>query len=394
MRATLPFFSWYLATISTPALAATAGTFADGGNTLVSAMMVSACLFFFHFTASELGWTRRCFWVMTRKFTSSTKPNQTLRKSTDMLLGALSGKSSRWLYLTLCSFYYRDIQTHQATAMDVRTNVFCSSGMHLPNGSYVTFGGNGAVGPGGNLGSQLNPGGYSASWDSTIQDFDGTKAIRVLNPCTNSDTFSATECQWFDDPTVLSMQKSRWYSAAEPTGEGNIVIIGGFVNGGYVNRNYPNVDPELEGGAAEPTYEYYPSTNATPQVFNFLVQTSGLNAYAHTFLMPSGKLLVQANTSTGMFLNNDLNPSINLLSQCCGTTQITSRQPFQICRVGLFASTLPLAQRPCYPSPRQIIILLQCYSAEDQTCPITPEETIRIHLSIHGSTLLPRIASV
>ncbi len=63
------------------------------------------------------------------------------------------------------------------------------------------------------------------------------------------------------------MQKSRWYSAAEPTGEGNIVIIGGFVNGGYVNRNYPNVDPEYEGGAAEPTYEYYPPTGATPQVF-------------------------------------------------------------------------------------------------------------------------------
>ena len=160
------------------------------------------------------------------------------------------------------------------------------------------------MGPGGNLGSQLNPGGYSASWDSTIQDFDGTKAIRVLNPCTNADTFSSTACQWFDDPTVLSMQKSRWYSAAEPTGEGNIVIIGGFVNGGYVNRNYPNVDPEYEGGAAEPTYEYYPPTGATPQVFNFLVQTSGLNAYAHTFLMPAGKLLVQANTSTGMFLKN------------------------------------------------------------------------------------------
>jgi hypothetical protein len=194
----------------------------------------------------------------------------------------------------------RDIATHQATAMDVRTNVFCSSGMHLPNGSYVTFGGNGAVGPGGSLGSQLNPGGYSASWDATIQDFDGTRAIRVLNPCKNSDTFSAAQCQWFDDPTLLSMKKSRWYSAAEPTGDGNVVIIGGFVNGGYVNRNFPNVDPEFEGGAADCTYEYYPPTSATPQTFKFLVNTSGLNAYAHTYLMPSGRMLVQANTSTGM----------------------------------------------------------------------------------------------
>lgn len=197
--------------------------------------------------------------------------------------------------------YYRDIQTHQATAMDVRTNVFCSSGMHLPNGSYVTFGGNGAVGPQGNLGSQLNPGGYSAAWDQTFQDFDGTRAIRVLNPCKNSDTFSSAQCQWFDEPTVLSMQHSRWYSAAEATGDGNVVIIGGFVNGGYINRNYPNKDPEFQGGAADSTYEYYPPTADAPKTFNFLIKTSGLNAYAHTMLMPSGKMLVQANVSTGKF---------------------------------------------------------------------------------------------
>jgi hypothetical protein len=43
----------------------------------------------------------------------------------------------------------RDINTHQTTVMDVATNVFCASGMHLPNGSFVTFGGNGAIGPGG-----------------------------------------------------------------------------------------------------------------------------------------------------------------------------------------------------------------------------------------------------
>ena len=183
--------------------------------------------------------------------------------------------------------------------MDVRTNAFCSSGMHLPNGSYVTFGGNGAVGPYGSLGSQLNPGGYSGAWDSTIQDFDGSRSIRVLIPCRNSDNFGSSSCQWYDDPSVLSMQKRRWYSAAEATGDGTVVIIGGFVNGGYVNRNYPNIDPVYEGGGAEPTYEYYPPTGAPPQNFSFLIETSGLNAYAHTFLMPSGKMFVQANLSTG-----------------------------------------------------------------------------------------------
>ena len=182
--------------------------------------------------------------------------------------------------------------------MEVMTNTFCSSGYHLPNGSYATFGGNGAVGPGGSLGSQLEPGGYTAAWDSTYQDFDGRQAIRILNPCRDSDNFNSPQCQWYDDPTVLSMQATRWYSTAEALGNGTIALLGGFVNGGYINRNYPNVDPQFEGGAAENTFEFYPSLGPT-QPFNFLIQTSGLNAYAHAYLMASGHMFVQANVSSG-----------------------------------------------------------------------------------------------
>ncbi|EEB99717.1 hypothetical protein MPER_00542, partial [Moniliophthora perniciosa FA553] len=169
--------------------------------------------------------------------------------------------------------------------------------MHLPNGSYVTFGGNGAIGPGGNIGSSRNPDGASGAWDAVFQDFDGARSIRVLNPCTSKDNFDSPQCQWFDDPEVLSMQKKRWYSAAEPLADGSVVLIGGFVNGGYVNRNYPNVDPATSG-AAEPTYEFYPADGREAQFMNFMVKTSGLNAYAHTFLMPSGKMFVQANISS------------------------------------------------------------------------------------------------
>ncbi|KZT21915.1 copper radical oxidase [Neolentinus lepideus HHB14362 ss-1] len=190
-----------------------------------------------------------------------------------------------------------DINSHTATVMDLVTNAFCASGMHLPNGSYATFGGNGAIGPGGNIGSVRNSAG-SGAYDATYQDYDGTKSIRVINPCTSSDNFDSTQCQWFDNPAVLAMQKQRWYSAAEPMADGTVVLIGGFVNGGYINRNYPNTDPAYEGGAAEPTYEFYPSNGQTAQVMQFMIKTSGLNAYAHTFNMPSGKMLVQANYST------------------------------------------------------------------------------------------------
>ncbi|KIY50225.1 DUF1929-domain-containing protein [Fistulina hepatica ATCC 64428] len=191
-----------------------------------------------------------------------------------------------------------DFNTHDVETMAVRTNVFCASGMHLPNGSYVTFGGNGAVGKGGDVGNVLNTGGGSAYYDTTYEDYDGGKAIRILNPCTSANNMSSEACQWFDNPSLLSMSKRRWYSAAEPLANGTVAIIGGFVNGGYINRNTPNTDPEYEGGAAEPTYEFYPSNGQTPQVMNFMITTSGLNSYAHTFLMPSGKMFVQANVST------------------------------------------------------------------------------------------------
>ena len=56
----------------------------------------------------------------------------------------------------------RDLDTNQARPMDIITDAFCASGMHFPNGSYVTFGGNGAVGPGGTIGSVVGPTGTGA----------------------------------------------------------------------------------------------------------------------------------------------------------------------------------------------------------------------------------------
>jgi hypothetical protein len=182
--------------------------------------------------------------------------------------------------------------------MDVLTNAFCASGASLPNGSFVTFGGNGAIGPGGNIGSVTNGAG-SGAYDATYQDYDGGQSIRVLNPCTDSQNLNSSACQWFDNPAVLKMQKRRWYSTAESLPDGSVVLIGGMVNGGYINRNFPNIDPTFEGGAAEPTFEFYPSKGGTPANLQFVIETSGLNTYVHSFLLSSGKMFLQANLSTG-----------------------------------------------------------------------------------------------
>lgn len=180
--------------------------------------------------------------------------------------------------------------------MDFNSNAFCASGMHLPNGSFATFGGNGAIGPGGEIGSTKYPGGGAASYDATYQNYDGAKSIRILNPCSGAVNSWSSDCQWYDDASVLAMERKRWYSTAEPLADGSIVLIGGFVNGGYINRNYPSSGGD-QGGAAENSFEFYPSKGPA-QPMQFLEDTVGLNSYAHTFLMPSGKLFVQANYST------------------------------------------------------------------------------------------------
>lgn len=176
--------------------------------------------------------------------------------------------------------------------------------MHLPNGSFVTFGGNDGITIGGKVGSQKNPDG-TGHWDSIYQDFDGRKAIRILNPCSSSENLLSSKCTWYDEVEHLSMKRNRWYAAAEPLGDGTVVILGGFVSGGYINRwkpDRPNVDAVTQAGLAENSYEYFPAKAKDAEVVDFLVKTSGLNSYAHTFLMPSGMMLVQANHSTSVFL--------------------------------------------------------------------------------------------
>jgi hypothetical protein len=196
-------------------------------------------------------------------------------------IGNHSAYASKW-----------DLTTRTATAVDVQTDAFCASGMHLPNGSYAVFGGNTAVGPGG---VNSDPG-STITYDPLYQDYDGTRAIRIISPCKGG--FTSSQCSWYDSPNGLQMAVQRWYAAAEALPDGTVVIIGGFTNGGFINRFYPNVDPATEGGAAQPTFEFYPARPQAPQVMNFMVKTSGLNSYALTFLMPSGKMFLQANYSS------------------------------------------------------------------------------------------------
>lgn len=189
-----------------------------------------------------------------------------------------------------------DIASRTAQPIEVTTNPFCSSGMHMPNGSFITFGGNAAIGPGANPGDVGN-----GQYDTTYQDYAGQTGVRVMNPltCSGANATTSPDCQWFDNSTLSHLMVQRWYSTAESLGDGSVAIIGGFSSGGYINRNYPiENDPVYQGNASQPTYEFWPAKGDSPTLMQFLVDTGGLNAYPHAYLMASGKMLLQANVST------------------------------------------------------------------------------------------------
>ena len=258
------------------------GSFEDGGNTQVSAMM-----------ASGVGFPS----IQGTEFLSSQMFLG--NEETVYILDKVEGNAVKFGNYPAVGAVY-DIASRTATPIGVTSNPFCASGAHMPNGSYIAFGGNSAVGPGGDTGD-VNGG----SFDSTYGDEAGQTGVRVMNPLTCSGSSAATDaaCQWYDDYNVTHLISKRWYSTAEALGDGTVAVIGGFTSGGYINRNWPNDnDPVYQGGASSPTYEFWPSTGATPPVMQFLVDAGGLNSYPLTYLLASGNMVLQANVSTSGYI--------------------------------------------------------------------------------------------
>jgi hypothetical protein len=163
------------------------------------------------------------------------------------------------------------ISSAKQRTMDAVTNTFCAGGNVLGNGTWLNVGGNQAVTYGGlDADSQTGGGPYD--------DPDGGKSIRLLNPCDDS------TCDW---TTSLSMTTRRWYPTVETLEDGTMIILGGCLNGGYVN----------DAAQDNPTYEFFPSRGKTiPSPL--LQRTLPTNLYPLTWLLPSGKLFLQSNRET------------------------------------------------------------------------------------------------
>lgn len=266
------------------------------------------------------------------------------------------------------------LQDFSMRGVDMTTNPFCASGAVMGNGSWMVAGGNQGVGYGGastNVTTSAGP----------YQDADGRLAIRLLNPSAN-----AANLAWIDN--AAQMTSPRWYPGIEVMTDGSVLLIGGATGGGYINRNYPNTDPAFQGGpgssvtqlnqgGANPTWEFYPAKGNAPTINEFMRLTSGLNMYPHTFLMPSGKLFMQANYSTTLWnvYSNDestaYTPLDDMPNRECFIPQAFLASPLM--------TTSPLCSQRL-SEYIQLQLPLQCFHSHQTTTILLPFSFVEEHI--------------
>ncbi|KAF9046801.1 copper radical oxidase [Hymenopellis radicata] len=163
------------------------------------------------------------------------------------------------------------LESNTAKPLDIVTNSFCAGGNVMADGTWLNVGGNQAVTYGGEAAESQTGGG-------AYDDPDGRQSTIV--PCDDD------SCTWKVDG---DMTTQRWYPTVEGLEDGSLIILGGCTNGGYVN----------DAGQDNPTYEFFPS-KGDPQTSHILQTTLPTNLFPLTWLLPSGKILLQSNWDTAL----------------------------------------------------------------------------------------------
>jgi hypothetical protein len=166
-----------------------------------------------------------------------------------------------------------DLNTNQATPLEVYTNTFCAGGGLLGDGRWLNVGGNKGVGPN----ATTDDSAASQAGQNADQDADGRTAARLLIPGDNNN--------WTDDHTE-DLLSQRWYPSIETLEDGRAFILGGSTDGAFVNSIALN----------NPTYEFWPpAAGAVVQESPLLNNTLPANQYPITHLLPSGDILINVN---------------------------------------------------------------------------------------------------
>ncbi|KAI1640310.1 hypothetical protein F4809DRAFT_591116 [Biscogniauxia mediterranea] len=133
--------------------------------------------------------------------------------------------------------------------MHLKTDVFCSAGLVLPD----------------KAGRQLTIGGWS---------LDSTYGVRLYTP-DGSDGVKGTN-DWEENVNVLKLQRGRWYPSAMVMTNGSILVVGGEIG---------------SNDKAEPTLEILPQVG--PYLYmDWLARTDPNNLYPFLAVLPGGGIFV------------------------------------------------------------------------------------------------------
>ena len=133
----------------------------------------------------------------------------------------------------------------------VKTDVFCSAGLVLPD----------------KVGRQINIGGWSV---------ESTFGVRLYWPDGSPGKPSTND--WQENVKELSLQQGRWYPSAMVMANGSILVVGG---------------EEGSNGRAIPTLEVLPKPAGGTVVFaDYLNRTDPYNLYPFLTVLPSGGIFI------------------------------------------------------------------------------------------------------
>jgi len=165
-----------------------------------------------------------------------------------------------------------DPVTNKFVPLAYKTNAFCSGGIFLADGSFVSLGGNGPL-----------------DWlDPTVTD--GFDAIRYLK---RSSTDASLNGQAWSEPGNKLASK-RWYASAQILGDSTIFVVSGSLNGldpGVLENNNPTY--ELLNAAGVTQGENYP--------MDILVKTQPYYMYPFLHLLKDGTVFVFVSKSGEVF---------------------------------------------------------------------------------------------
>ncbi|KAJ7901064.1 glyoxal oxidase precursor [Mycena olivaceomarginata] len=160
-----------------------------------------------------------------------------------------------------------NLETNQATALDVVSDTFCASGGLLSNGTMVSVGGMEFIG---------------------TTATDGRMGLRIFEPCSSPD---GEGCTLFDNPELVHLAETRWYPSSLRIFDGSLMIVGGTHEG----TPFYNMDPVN-------SFEFFPSKDGgIPRPSAFLERSLTANLFPRVLALPDGKIFMVANNQSAIY---------------------------------------------------------------------------------------------